>query len=416
MSAAGALLVTGCGDARSDSATAALPAGDFLLTGGRIFDGEQLIDADSVLVTDGVIAAVGRDLAADGAPVYDAGGATLLPGLIDAHVHAYPGALWDAPRFGVTTVLDMGNDPDWVAEQRPARADTGPTDLADLWSAGLLVTAPGGHGVAPDSPTLAEGDDAAAFVADRIAEGADYIKIVMEDGSAFPGIAYVSLTADQLHAVVAAAHDHDLLAVVHVGSRAAAIAAVDAGADVLTHTPADGPLTAAQVARVRESGIPIIATLAASTASACGPEAEQLATDPRVAPRLSGDQRRSLDRSFPMCFPEVRDHALANAAALHQAGVPLLAGSDAPNPGTAFGLTLLSELALLVEVGLTPMEALTAATAAPADLFALPDRGRIIPGARADLLLVDGDPTTDIDAVFDLIAVWRNGHPIDRSP
>jgi imidazolonepropionase-like amidohydrolase len=70
---------------------------------------------------------------------------------------------------------------------------------------------------------------------------------------------------------------------------------------------------------------------------------------------------------------------------------------------------------LLVKVGLTPAEALTAATAAPADAFGLDDRGRIAPGLRADLLLVNGDPVSDITALRDITTIWRRGVRVDRS-
>src|SRR5699024_3472014 len=82
---------------------------------------------------------------------------------------------------------------------------------------------------------------------------------------------------------------------------------------------------------------------------------------------------------------------------LHAAGVRILAGTDAPNPGLVFGASLHRELQLLVCAGLPPAEALVAATTAPAELFGL-DRGRLRVGAPADLLLVDGDPTRYITA------------------
>jgi hypothetical protein len=94
--------------------------------------------------------------------------------------------------------------------------------------------------------------------------------------------------------------------------------------------------------------------------------------------------------------------------------VPILAGTDAGNPGTAHGVSLHGELALLVRAGLTPAPALTAATAAPAQRFGLRDRGRIAVGQRADLLLVDGDPTRDITATRAIDTVWKNGYAIDR--
>ncbi|UMR31122.1 CIA30 family protein [Massilia sp. MB5] len=101
----------------------------------------------------------------------------------------------------------------------------------------------------------------------------------------------------------------------------------------------------------------------------------------------------------------------AVTAALHKAGVPLLAGTDAGNTGTQYGVSLHHELRALVQAGLTPQAALAAATAAPAQAFRLPQRGRIANGYKADLLLVEGDPTQDIQATRRIVEVWKDGAP-----
>lgn len=92
----------------------------------------------------------------------------------------------------------------------------------------------------------------------------------------------------------------------------------------------------------------------------------------------------------------------------------LLSGTDSPNPGTWIGVTLHAELERLVSAGLTPSEALAAATSRPADRFRLHDRGRIAPGKRADLVLVEGDPTRDIRATRRIVSIWRGGTRIER--
>jgi imidazolonepropionase-like amidohydrolase len=92
----------------------------------------------------------------------------------------------------------------------------------------------------------------------------------------------------------------------------------------------------------------------------------------------------------------------------------LLAGTDAGTPGIAHGASLHQELTNLVDAGLHPVEALHAATAATARRFSLTDRGRIAPGLCADLLLVDGDPTTDITATRAIAGVWRRGFAVAR--
>jgi imidazolonepropionase-like amidohydrolase len=106
-----------------------------------------------------------------------------------------------------------------------------------------------------------------------------------------------------------------------------------------------------------------------------------------------------------------------NIGLMHSAGVPIVAGTDAGGGVAAHGASMLSELAELVNyAGLTPAQALTAATATPAREFGLRGRGRIAPGMRADLLMVNGDPTADINAMFNIAQIWKNGYPVDRTP
>ncbi|MCP2164012.1 amidohydrolase family protein [Goodfellowiella coeruleoviolacea] len=107
--------------------------------------------------------------------------------------------------------------------------------------------------------------------------------------------------------------------------------------------------------------------------------------------------------------PDRDGNAKRVARALHLAGVPLLAGTDATPYVPAHGSGLHRELVLLTEAGLSLTQALAAATSVPARHFGLTDRGRIAPGLRADLVLVDGDPTRDITASGSTVDVWRRG-------
>jgi len=114
------------------------------------------------------------------------------------------------------------------------------------------------------------------------------------------------------------------------------------------------------------------------------------------------------------------DYAAARGtvAACHRAGVTILAGTDANQTAAApasppYGSSLHHELALLVDAGLTPVEALRAATATAAAYFGLDDRGVIEPGKRADLVLIDGDPVQDINAIRNVAAVWCAGVQVE---
>lgn len=398
--------------------TAALTDGNsFAIRDVRVFDGERVLPRTNVVVRDGRIVAVGADVAIPaGVQAIDGSGRTLLPGLIDAHVHSWGDARRDALRFGVTTELDMMGDVTRSAALRAERTAMDATDQADLWTAGAAVTAPGGHGTQYGMavPTLAADGDAAAFVAARIAEGSDYVKLIVEDMHVYGGAARLpTLAPAQVAAAIDAAHAGERLAVVHASAQDDARRALDAGADGLVHVFQDAPADAALVALAKSRDAFVVPTLSVVAMIAGEDGSAQLADDPRLSPWLTPAQRESLRGSFGgPGQPRLMANALASVAALHAAGVTLLAGTDAGNPGTTHGAGLHGELALLVRAGLTPVQALAAATSAPATQFALDDRGRIAPGLRADLLLVDGDPTTDITATRAIAGVWKNGHAV----
>ncbi|MEU7898713.1 amidohydrolase family protein [Nonomuraea sp. NPDC049152] len=387
----------------------------------RVFDGQNVLPSAHVTVADGLIISVGAAQPSPAVEVIEGRGATLLPGLIDAHAHVFPGDLEQAAVFGVTTVLDMMADPVQAAGLRAAAAAA--PDLADLRTAGTAATVPGGYGwylvvemgLLPPFPTLADPAQADAFVAERLAEGSDYLKILIDDGSTV-GMPTPSMSKEAVHALVAAAHDRGWIAVAHALSAESARMAAVAGADVLGHLFVDRP-DPELADELAERGTVVVPTLAVLGELFGRPRGRRLAADPRVAPYLGEGARRMLTMDSVPLGEGARhdlDVATRTLGELRQAGVTVLAGSDASNLGTAHGATLHQELRALVAAGLTPQEALTAATAAPARHFGLADRGRIAPGLRADLVLVDGDPTADIDHTLDILGVWRGGHRLAR--
>jgi imidazolonepropionase-like amidohydrolase len=395
------------------------PTNSFAIADVRVFDGARVLPRATVIVREGLISAVGEGLPIpDDIELVDGRGKTVFPGLIDAHTHSWGDAQRDALRFGVTTELDMMGDWSRITGLRTQRESLARTDLADLWTAGAAVTAPGGHGTQYGMavPTLDAGGDAAAFVQARVAEGSDYIKLIVEDMSVYGGTKRLpTLAPAQVGAAIDAAHDAGRLALVHASAQADARHAVQVGADGLVHIFQDAVADDAFVAAARSSGAFVVPTLSVVAMIAGVDEGSRLALDPKLAPWLSTEQVGSLKGSFggpPRA--QLLQHALDSVRALHTAGVPLLAGTDAGNPGTTHGAGLHGEMALLVRAGLTPSEALAAATALPAQRFGLKDRGRIATGLRADLVLVDGDPTHDIAASRAIVAVWKNGYPVPR--
>ena len=392
-------------------------ASDTLIRGAWVFDGNRSLGITDVLVSDGHISRVGNGLTAPvGAVIVEGKGKTLLPGLIDAHVHAYGDATRTALTFGVTTELDMFTNAGLAASIKADQAAGKRLDEADLRSAGTLATAPGGHGTEYGFPipTLSHPEEAQAWVDARIKEGSDYIKIVIEDGSAV-GLTLPTLDEPTVKALVAAAHARGKLAVVHITTLAAAREAINAGADGLAHLFVDKvDLDFGRFAA--EHHIFVVPTLTVLEGVAGGPgSGTSLVKDPRLAPYLPPALSTNLERAFPNRAGRIGrlEVALTTVAELEAAQVPVLAGTDAPNPGTAHGVSMHRELELLVKAGLSPTQALTAATATPAARFHLEDRGKIAPGLRADLLLVDGDPTTDILATRAIAGVWKLGVRLD---
>jgi imidazolonepropionase-like amidohydrolase len=403
------------------TAAGAQPASQpLLIEHVRVFDGTRILDDRSVLVEGGIIRSVAARIPRPpGAIVVDGAGKTLLPGLIDAHTHTSGEvSLRQAPIFGVTTDLDMFTDPAAAASIKKQQREGKLLDYADLRSAGYLATVPGGHGTeyGIKVPTLTRPEEAQAWVDARIAEGSDYIKVVDDDfleyGAATP---LPTLGKEVLKALADAAHKRGKLVVAHIGSLQQALDAIDAGVDGLAHLfagPAPPPDFGGIAASHHIFVVPTLTVL--NTICATSFDAE-LANDPRLKPYLPSAAIAAMQAHFNLPAKVSCEGASVAVRQLKAARVPILAGTDAGNPGTTQGASLHGELELLVRAGLTPAEALHAATAAAAAAFHLDDRGQIAPGKRADLVLVNGDPTTDIRQTRDIAAVWKAGHPIDRA-
>lgn len=167
-----------------------------VITNARIFDGTRVLSERTVVIDDAVISSVGAPVDQPGVEVVDADGMTLLPGLIDAHVHTSPEALRLALTFGVTTELEMGG----VLTAGSRNHITGNDQLADVRSSGFGITPPGGHpseivpeGAMPGQdeegwqdvvmPFSRTPDEAVAFIPQLIGSGSDYIKFLIDDGT-----------------------------------------------------------------------------------------------------------------------------------------------------------------------------------------------------------------------------------------
>ncbi|MBB6135956.1 imidazolonepropionase-like amidohydrolase [Massilia aurea] len=380
----------------------------------RVFDGRAVHERRSVLFDDArVVDADFLGSAPAGARIVQGAGRTLLPGLIDAHTHAF--RQFDLPvLFGVTTQIDMFTAVPVMQDAKRSMAAGRHAGQADLFSAGTLATAPGGHGTqfGVPIPTLNSPDEAQAFVDARIAEGSDFIKIVLEAGGHGIG-AMNSLDIATATALIEAAHRRGKLAVVHVSTEKDARAALEAGADALVHLflgAAPDATAVDSLARLAKRKNAFVIPTFTVMESMAGVRGDDLLGDADLAALVEREGATTLKARYgQQAQPQLLAMPKAVTAALAKAGVPILAGTDAGNAGTLYGISMHRELAALVEAGLTPTAALAAATSAPAAAFRLGRRGCIATGCKADLLLVEGDPTRDITATRRIVEVWKDG-------
>ncbi len=388
-------------------AAVAATAGDktLLIRDAMVFDGTgRAAYPASVLVEDGRIAAIGAELAAPkGARVVNARGQALLPGLFDLHTHWTPNATpSELPQVanlymaaGVTTVSDFHEPPEAYA---PRRAWLASIAAPDVKFAARMST-PLGHGAdwGDENTTrwVNSPEAARAGVQAVAAYKPDFIK-AFTDGWRYSNAAdNSSMDEETLTALVDEAHKHGLKVFTHTVMVKRGKAAARAGVDVIAHSVQDGPADAELIALMREHGTSYAPSLAVYL-----PE------------RVDGSGRNNGKPDVLAQREQNFANALHNVKTLHDAGIPVVVGTDAGMTGTPHGASTLRELELLVQAGLTPSEALLAGTSASAKALGVSDRGSIEVGKRADLLLVRGRPWESIGDVRNTQQVYVAGRQV----
>ncbi|MCP2599184.1 CIA30 family protein [Candidatus Aminicenantes bacterium AC-335-B20] len=390
----------------------------FVIKNVRIFDGEKVIPEGSVIIINGKINAVGKKIfIPESAQIIEGKGKTLLPGLIDSHVHIInTQALEQCLIFGVTTVIDMFMDVNLMKTIKEKQKSGQAQNMAYLISAGTLATAPGAHGTeyGINIPTLSKPEEASAFVKSRIAEGSDFIKIIYEEGKSSR-----SLKLSTVSALIKSAHKNGKIAVVHAATLKNCIDVIKSGANGLAHiyfnnayNPHFGRLMAKHEAFI----IPTLAVIEGMNGIS---DVQSLVKDTNISPYLTPKDIKFLTAKIAKELTSKEKKSKIEIIKkvirqLKENHVPILAGTDAPNLTTTFGASLHHELELLVKAGLTPLEALKSATLLPAKEFGIKGRGAIKPGAIADLILVDGDPIKNIKVTRRIVAIWKEGKRVDR--
>ena len=339
----------------------------------QVFNGHDFEGPMTVSMKGGRIV----DSASDAREI-DCSGKYLIPGLIDAHCHPLvPKDLDNLSKHGVTTAMSMaGFSKDHMDSLK------GHHGYTDIVGAGRPAAGPDNIHVKampgwPKDELVTDASQADSYVERQIAMGADFMKLLSD----VPG-----LSEDILVALAEASRKRGKLVVCHAAKLDAVRMALEARADQIHHIAMDGLVDKGDIAKFKEHGSILCPTLSVMEGLAKGL--------PRPGMRY--------------------EHASGNTGMLHQAGIPILCGTDAnegtPSPSPVpFGASVHHELELLVSAGLSPLEALRSATVLPPQYFGLKDRGVIAPGYRADLVLLSENPLENIAATKSIENVWFAG-------
>jgi imidazolonepropionase-like amidohydrolase len=355
-----------------------------ILAGGTLIDGTGSPPMpDAVVVIRGKhILAVGRRADATlpaGVPVIDVAGATILPGFINAHVHGgYDAtALAEWAQGGVTTVRDMAARPSLVNFAFRDETWANP-NLARLVVAGPMVTVPDGYPIAywgMPALTVTSATDAQEKVAALLDQGADFIKIALESGAIF-GQQMPMLSPEEATAIVQVAHSRGKPVSAHVTVAADLPGALDAGVDDIAHMATDR-VSDATIQRMVEASVYWVPTL-------------------------------ELWQGVGLRRAAIADNLRRFVAASGQVAL----GTDylgAPNVDFDLGMPI-TEIELMAQAGMTPMQIIVAATRNAAHVCGLErELGTLEPGKLADVLVVDGDPLTDVHVLTQTRLVLRDG-------
>jgi imidazolonepropionase-like amidohydrolase len=405
------------------------------------------------LITD-IVAADEATLPA-GATVIDGAGKYVIPGLADMHVHFGTGGLEASDSltvdrvlrqflfYGVTTVLNVGatnGSVDEIVELRQRIAE-GELQAPNIYATGGLLTVPGSHPIATimhvpvgaDAATydwsqrgvwvVRTPDEVRELVARLAAADMDAIKVIIESGPSPFGDDHPRMQPDLINAAVEEARRHGLSVFAHATSPDELEDGVEAGVGAFIHLAGREPVDPGLLATMRERGIYNVPTLSMFVwADAWGDPADVL-TDPFLRAGVEERVIAGLLASplAPTAPPTEDDWASRRAMlqalkAARDAGVTIVAGTDTNNPFVFPGYSMHHELELMVEAGLTPLEALEASTRRAAEMMR--DEavfGTIEPGKRADLLVLAANPLEDIRNTRTLELIVLGGTVIDRA-
>ena len=431
------------------SAVTAQPRVDLALIDGTVItvDGRDTV-AQAIAIGGGAIVAVGtsaeiKALAGAGARVIDLAGKSVMPTLISTHVHhgfqkgvTYVAANYTrdtvmndlnrALYFGVSVVQSQGIERGDVLYRIRADQAAGTLGGAKVLVAGRGIGAPNAGpgaaayaGIAYEITTEAE---ARRAVEELAANQVDIVKIWVDDRNGRAP----RLSPALYGAVIDAAHERKLRVNAHVFYHTDAEGLVAAGIDGLVHLVRDVEMSDALIAEIVERKTYVNANLSSPRrATQVGTPAWLTPADPMlrlltesVAPDVIAKMTAAFEERSPLAAADARErYAILerSLAKLSAAGANVVLGADTGIEDHLFGLAEHLELQAMVDAGMTPAQVLVAATSRAAAYLHLDDRGSLVPGKRADLLVLDASPLEDIVNARRISRMFINGAEIDRA-
>ncbi|HEX9579152.1 MAG TPA: amidohydrolase family protein [Myxococcales bacterium] len=415
-----------------------------VLRGATLIDGTgKPPQAAAVLVIDGdhiaAAGAAGKVKIPKGARVVDVSGRTIIPGLINAHGHvglvaggknsadAYTrenvqAQLAQYQQYGVTAVLTLGLNRDLVYTMRDEQR-RGELGGASLFTAGRGIGVPDAAPpvpVAPDQvyrPKSAE--EAAADVRETAAHHPDFLKLWVDDVyGKFP-----KMQPAVFKAAIEEAHKNGIKVASHVFYLEDAKALITDGVDALAHSIRDRPVDAAIIELMKKRGTFYVSTFTVDESSFRFADEPALLDDPFLAGALSPEalqqfrseeyrKKVSADPNLPRIRAALAT-GMGNLKALQAAGVKIAFGTDSgANPARIAGWAEHHELEMMVKAGLSPMDAIVAATRGSATMLGAKDRGTLEKGKRADLLVLAADPLEEIRNTRKMVSIWHGGREV----
>lgn len=372
---------------------------DYIIQNVKMFDGDDVHTNSTIVIHDGIIQKIytSQNTSFSGENVIDGKGSTVIPGLINAHVHLDSIEKGEeAVKAGVLTLLDMARltIPSNPSINELHKLGDSLSYLPYFYSAGNPVTVPGGHGMQfLPYETISTVDELPEFIEKRANEGSDYIKIMIERGG--PNNAIPMVSDDMINATIRLAKSHDLLAVAHISERSDAIKASKMGIDGFCHFwsknfwPGD---SAVDYSIISQEELDIL-----------------INSKVFVIPTIITWKKLG-ERFGPFDVESMKEEI----GKVHAAGIPILAGTDAPGLNINLGTDMYTELIYLSECGISDLDVLKTATSNVSKAFKLGGKGYIKEGGSADLLLIDGDPTEDISTIDGIIGIWKKGVKIKQ--